>query len=332
MKKIIAVVCSVIFFCICLSGCSIKGSSAARTNDYLISALGFEEKGSKITVFAEAVIINTEDLSAEKKVEILAGTGKTVQSAFSDLQKMSVEVMEFSHCAVAILDENISADSFSQINDYLLNLEKLNLSVQLIACNNVESLLSCKAKTSIAVGYDIVSILKKESYITGIEYKNRLYETALEMQKALDIIALPSINVKHNEFFVDGLSILKQGKTTLKLNKEQSAIYAIATDSQGKGKFMLNEKEYNIKSNLTSGRIEKKNPTTVILTINLKTDKKTEEIKQAITELFLLSKSVKTDIFGIGNILEQKQPQIFDTVKKDYYEYYENTTLKVRIK
>jgi len=300
MRKNLAVIFTVILFCIFLSGCSIKRVSAVRTNDYLVSAVGFEERGNKITVFAEAVIINTEDLSAEKKVELLEGTGGTIEEAFADLHKKSVEVLEFSHCAVSVMGEDLSSQTFSNINKYLLKLEKLNISVQLVSCSDVKALLSCEPKTSVAIGYDIVSLLKKESFITGIKYKNRLYETALERHKSLDVVAIPSIKVTSGEYYTQGLAILKQGTVTLKLNKEQSAVYAIATDTQGKGEFILNSKKYSIESNVTTVNISKEDPNTVIFTLELKANGEKEKIKRAIAELFNISKTAKTDVFGIG--------------------------------
>lgn len=331
MKKILIAV-SFTLLCFSLCGCSIKGAYISKTNDYLVSAIGFEESGNRITVLCEAVIINNEDTEADKKAELLEGTGKTVELAFADLYKSAVEVLEFSHCTVAVIDENISEKNFSEITEFLLSLKKLNISVQLISCNNAKDLLSCEAITSLAIGYDIVGMLEKECDITGIKYKNRLYEVVLERQSSLDIAAIPSIKVLHGEYFINGIAVLKSGKLSLKLDREQVAAFAIATDAQSTGEIIINSKKLKIDSNLTTVRIEKENPDIIILNVKIDTDKEKTGIKTAINELFNFSQKEKTDIFGFGNILAQRHPEIFNNIKSDYYGYYENTKLKVRFK
>ena len=331
MKKFLIVTFSVLL-CFSLCGCSIKGAYISKTNDYLVSAIGFEESGDIITVFCEAVIINNEDTEADKKAELLEGTGKTLELAFADLYKSAVEVLEFSHCTVAVIDESISAEKFSEITEFLLNLEKLNISVQLISCNNAKDLLTCEAITSLAIGYDIIGMLEKESDITGIKYKNRLYEVVLERQSPLDVAAIPSIKVLHGEYFINGIAVLKSGKLSLKLDREQAATFAIATDTQSNGEIVVNSNKFKIASNLTTVRIEKENPDIIILNVKIDTNEEKKEIKNSINELFNLSKKEKTDIFGFGNILAQRHPEIFNNIKSDYYGYYENTKLKVRFK
>ena len=331
MKKLICL-CLALLMCGVLYGCGSVKTGAIYTYDYLVSALGFENKNDKITVFAEAIIINTEDMTAEKRTELLEGTGENIAEAFADLYKKTVQTLEFSHCAVAVISENISATALSQISDFCLKLDKLNLSIRLVSTPNVKKLLSCTPVTSLAMGYDIITMLETESLLRGIRYKNRFYETEALRKGELNIFSLPAIKTEQEKFFVDGISVFKEDEFSLKLNNEQAIIYSIATDSQKGGKFLLDSAEYEILTCLTTAQLSRNNPDTVIFTTKIKTTCNKQIIKKKIQELFEYSKQFETDIFSLGNILAHRDTETWQKVKNNYGEYYRNLKLRVIMK
>lgn len=332
MKKIIIALLITAMLVLFLNGCTVKKTAAMYTNDYLVSALGFEETGGRLTVVAETVIINTEDTEAEKKRVLLEGRGETATEAFADLYKSSVQLLEFSHCAVAVIDIDISENVLSQIIDYCKTLEKLNLSVQLVSSYDTKKLLSFEPVTSVAMGYDIVSMLSTNTDLKGIKYKNRLYEIEAQRKTELNIFALPSFAINKDTYFIDGLSVFKENSFALSLNNEQASIYAIASDSQTKGGFLIDSVNYKIESNLTTAQLSRNNPQTIIFTVKIKTNGDKKIIKEKIEQLFEYSKQYETDIFLIGNILAHRNTAVWQKVKNNYDEYYRDSELKVRMK
>ena len=54
-----------------LGGCSYKNITAHSGTEYIISAIGFNGDVNGITMFLEAVVINSEDAEDDKKTQVL---------------------------------------------------------------------------------------------------------------------------------------------------------------------------------------------------------------------------------------------------------------------
>ena len=75
MKKLLFLIIVLpLFFC----GCADTEMLSGENPEYMISSLGFEKKEDEIFVFMEALVINSEDTSAEKKLILLKGKGKAI--------------------------------------------------------------------------------------------------------------------------------------------------------------------------------------------------------------------------------------------------------------
>ena len=322
--------------CLCfvlpLSGCALKEAVSAEAIEYLISSVGFDENENGISVFYEAVIVNSEDTTADKKVELIEGNGKSVLEAVGDAAKKTVHPFMLSHLGVAVIGENISAERFEEICKYCYGEDEITLSMMLVATKNAKALLSCETVSSIAVGYDIMSMLDKQSSRTGIEYKNRFYEVESAREKPLNIIALPFFEVEGESFFAEGLCIYKDNAPTVRLNEKQSFFYAIATDTQSAGEVILDGIHYGIKSSYTTVNFKESTEITALMTVKLRSkgDSLNEKtVEKGIKEVFELSKQYSTDILGIGNILYNRKKGLFEKVKTDYYEKYKDFNLTV---
>ncbi len=332
MKRKIYIISAVLLCCFFMSGCTANRTSALQTNDYLISALGFEQTKGEITAYAEAVVINTEDNNAEKKLELLIGKGKNLEKAMESLYNQALQGLEFSHCAAIVIGNGIEGKTFLEIKNFFLNKEKLNLSIQYFYCDNPKELFRLEPLTSVAIGYDIISCLQTKRYVTGQRYNNRFYEIESERKKPLDITILPELVIEDDAFLTEGLVIFKKGSKALKLNKENTQLYAIASDDQGRGSGILFGKRQNIKTSVATVKISGKNPQNITLTVNIKgetLDKK--KIQKGITELFEYSKNAEVDIFGFGNMLAHRKPVLWERIEESYYDYYKNIRLKVRV-
>lgn len=166
-----------------LSGCTKSKALKGENPEYLIASMGFDYKAENYTVLMEAVVINSEDTAAEKKILLLEGRGKTVELAAENAEKKAVQPVNLSHCGVMVLNKSINKEQFHKIREYCYNRDEINLSAFFIASQNPKELLSEKAVASIAMGYDIMTRIESQRQITGREFKNRFYQIEAESYK-----------------------------------------------------------------------------------------------------------------------------------------------------
>lgn len=335
MKRLLIYITVTALIFSCLGSCTVSRSFSSLTHEYLVSALGFDQNGEELTVALEAVIVNAEDTNAEKKNELLTGNGSSLQEALSAASKKAAQPIELSHCAVAVIGKSVSAERFGEICDYLYNERQITLSILLVCTESAAKLLSSETVSSVAVGYDIMSMAAQQSKLTGIDYKNRFYELESKRKNQINVIALPFFEVTQEEYFLDGIILFKNNAAALKLDSTQTSVYALATDSQGAGSILIDDKQYNIESAYTVCEMSDSKTPEIRLITELKIDAE-EQVKEIIEakieELFVLSQQKKLDIFGIGNILYHKERDFFGKIENKYDSFYKNMELTVTVK
>lgn len=177
MKKILYIL---LFLPVFLCGCSNGNTVIREKPEYMISALGFEKNQGKMTVFMEAVVINSEDTTAEKKLLLLEGAGDSVKQGAENAEKRAVQPINLSHCGVIVIGKSITEADFKEIRQYCYNRDEINLSAFFIAAESAKELLSREPIASVAVGYDIMSRLESRKELSYREYKNRFYQIEAE--------------------------------------------------------------------------------------------------------------------------------------------------------
>ncbi len=329
MKKT-AFIGIILFLPLFLCGCNAEEHLNRGANKYIVASLGFDEADGKISVYSESVVINTDDTEAEKKTELLEGSGKTLEEAINLIIKKAAQPVEFSHCAVAVIGESVSSKRYSEICDFLYNERQITISVLVVACKNAKELLGCETVSSVAVGYDITGMIEQQSGHSGINYENRLYELENKQRKPVNVSSLPLFKVKDGEFYFDGVRILKDGTQLFDLDSDETFLYALISDSQSKGTAILNSSQIKIKK-AYSGISVKNRKVTLVCKIDIANNEAKKEIKKEIKRLFLLSKIMKTDFFGIGNAIYNKDKEFFNEIYPNYDNFYENLELAVKI-
>ena len=151
MKRIIILFCLISFT---LCGCGYINPD----EQYMVSAIGVEEKGA-LTLYAETVSIGTDKSTAEPRV--FKASGKTVEDAVNNLQNGCAKSLILDHCAVIILDSNISPKTKAEVFSFCKTQKSFNISACAVKTDNIEKLLSCTPETA-TVGYDIYGILKRK--------------------------------------------------------------------------------------------------------------------------------------------------------------------------
>ena len=180
MKKLIFILPLFVFL---LSGCSLSDAVSGKSEEYLISAMGFDKSGQGIEISVEAVSVNTEDTEDDKRLIIFDGSGNTVKQAFSNAEKKSTQAFDLSHCGIIAVGEGLTLKDFAEICEYCYNRDEINLSVYFVACENAKEMLKKEPQSSVAVGYDLMSMLECQSRLSGREYKNRFYEIEAKILK-----------------------------------------------------------------------------------------------------------------------------------------------------
>ncbi len=201
MKRLAFIILLTAFF---LCGCSGENPLKGENPEYMVASLGFSEKNGKLTVFMEAIVINSEDTDAQKKLVVLEGNGDTVKQGAENAEKKAVQPVNLSHCGVIALEEGISKERFLEICEYCYNRDEINLSAFFISSDDVKKLLSEKPTASVAVGYDIMNRLESQKELSGREYKNRFYQIEAQKEKSnphYDILVLEDEVFKDQNIF-----------------------------------------------------------------------------------------------------------------------------------
>lgn len=171
LKKAIALSLIISLF---LCGCS--RNSLNKTGEYTVAAIGFSKDEDLYKVFVEAVVVNSEDSDKEISKLLFEGSAKSIEEAFKNAINQSAKPLEVSHCAVLVVENEVGQNEITDITEFCLKVKDITVSVALVKTENVKELLSLSAFSSVAVGFDIVSILETQYLEKNISFSNRLYE------------------------------------------------------------------------------------------------------------------------------------------------------------
>lgn len=333
MKRLLLIFLTVSIILSSLSGCSFKKTFSSENNEYIISAMGFDYEESRLKLYLEAIIVNTEDADADIKLELLTGEGDSMEEAFSSAQNKANEPLQLSHIGVIALGESVTPKIFSKIIDFCHSQKSITLSTQFVICKNSLDLLESETVSSVAVGYDIMSMLSHQSERKGINYKNSFYEIEALREKKQNIITIPYFEKREESIFISGIEIFENYSPIYHLNEDATSVYAIMTDSQSRGEFLLCGEKIILDSSYSKWSIRKNEKLELTLKLRIKikdgTKEKKKIISESITKLYSLSKENSGDIFGIGNIIYNKKNKIWQNIETDYVNQFKNSTLTV---
>ena len=159
--------------------------------EYLISAIGFEEKDENFTVCAEVLEMGADKGNTVSR--LFKGEGKTPYAAVENIMTALPKRAVFDHCGTAIIGSKTGKKAFKTIVSYLYDAKNLNLAICLYCAEDTQEILSA-ASQGISVGYDIMLIKNNIEKATGIPFKNKYYEVVgLSMSKG--VFVLPEVSL-----------------------------------------------------------------------------------------------------------------------------------------
>ncbi len=199
MKKTIFCLLTALLLSLC--GCSTN--SLNKMGSYSVAAIGFEANGTDFSIYVETVIVNSEESQKPIEKMLFKGKGDTPEKAYTKAVSNCAKPLSLGHCATLVLSEEIEEKAMSEIFDFCLEQGDITVSVAVIKTENVEKLLSLPSVSSVAVGYDIVSVLETQYRVRKISFANRLYE--ISVQKKSDVLkCLPEFSVKDKALSMKG--------------------------------------------------------------------------------------------------------------------------------
>lgn len=334
MRKITALAfCFIISVSLC--GCTLGAATTEKGLEFLVSAIGFDQQGNIFSVTIETVTVNSEAAESENKLSLIKGKGQNLSEALDDATHKAVRPFMFSHCAVAVIGSEVREKGFRNICTFLYEKDEINLSLRFISTENAEKLLSSETVASVAVGYDLIDMLDRQSEYSGIDYKNRFYEIEAARKKPTDIFSLPYVEVKDKGYSLKGLTVYKNDISVMSLNNKQAFVYSLVTEAQKNGKVLVGNQSYTLKSmkQKQSFNFDKRLDINIALTINLEGHKNVKpEIADTIIELFTESQKSDTDIFMFGNEIYRKEPKLWQELRHNFNTVYKNSRLAVTVK
>ncbi len=183
MKKTILCLFAVLLLGLC--GCSTN--SLNKMGSYSVASIGFEVKDNDFILYVEAVVVNSEDSAKPIEKAVFKGKGNTPKKAYSQAISKSAKPLSLAHCATLVLSDDISKEAINDIFDFSLKEGDMTVSVAVVKSQNVEKLLATPSFSSVAVGYDIVSILETQYKERKVGFSNRLYEVTLRENVLKDL-------------------------------------------------------------------------------------------------------------------------------------------------
>lgn len=200
MKRIIIAV-----FLLCfLSGCKSTRSVIAENGRFLVSAVGFDRKEDSVLASVEAIVVNSGDSEQPPTATVFEGTGKTPVSALEDAVKKSIKPLDFGHCAMVVLSDNLTDTTINQIYKYCLDNNEITVSVGFAKTDSANKLLKLKPTSDIAIGYEMAVMLETQYTENDIRFNNRFYELENARIKGEKEADLPLFQVNNENFYLVG--------------------------------------------------------------------------------------------------------------------------------
>lgn len=330
MKRVLGLIfCVLLVFFLC--GCSAREAISSDKQEYIVASLGFDKKDGNYAMFMEAIVVNTEDMNADKQNTILEGTGESIGEAYSQILSKITQPLSLGHNAVTVIGKSVDDEMLEKILNYCSENKELNIGTMMIFTESAEKLLECESVSSVAVGYDLMSMLEVWEEETGQLIENRLYEVRGKTQKPLNIFSLPYIEVKEEKFSLEGLSVFEDFEEICTLNTEEAGLYFLVTDRVSRGEYVMGGEKIEIKFSKTTYDFYFEENLVIRVNMRLKTGDNSSLLKKKTEEFIEYQKTLGRDIFGFSNIIEKQNPKLWKKIKNDYTEYFKNSEIEVRV-
>ena len=213
MRRIVFLV-ALTAICLSFVSCSAVMGYGEPEERLIASALGIDGDGEKITVSLR--------VSGVGSGVLLKGEGGSVESAMAHLRGGDSKMPELSHLAVIVMGDGIDEEAMSEIFEYCRANREITVGVSLTAAYNAEELLSVET----ADGYSLSAALREGRGGVGFASGSRFFE--IENGQKPGHLRLPYFSAADGEFSLSGLKLYCENDVTVRLDREESALYMLA--------------------------------------------------------------------------------------------------------
>lgn len=331
MKRLICIVFALVL-CILLCGC--KGENRESDRRFTVAALGFSSDGALINVFAETVIVNSEDPEISPEACVFAASGATISEALDKIGARLSKPMLLNHCAVIAVAENVTANWFDKICDYCFRENRITMSAYMVSVKDPNMLLSRGPESSVAAGYDIMGMIEQQSERTGIAYNSRYFEVEARREGGKSVFTLPHFTCDEDNTEIDGLSVFCRDRLVTRLDNNSSGLYALMTGNFRRGTLRFGTEEYTVESRRVDYTYNDTDSKKIILKLKITGDTADKAATNRLEkELAGLENRLKAetvaDVFGFCDSLKLKSREFEDNYGKDYLSFYKNADFSV---
>lgn len=194
-----------IFFAILLlfllSGCR---SVTTENGSFLISAIGADMQGDNVLVSVEAVVVNSADSDSPPQNIVYKAEGKDFKSALKSIGFKTSKPLDFSHCAIIVLSDNLKENVKNDIYDFCRKEKEITVSVGFVETENANKLLSLKPWSEISVGYELAVMLETQYRENNITFNNRFFEIENARLKGDSGNIKPKFIIDKDSFYLEG--------------------------------------------------------------------------------------------------------------------------------
>ncbi len=319
-RKILLVL-SVIAIALFLPACSFIGGEGVG-NKRLVSAMGFDKSGEEITLLLE-----TTEAEGEGKVipKILSRTGTDLEAVTLLLESESPRSLDFGHVSAIILAEDLTAAERQEIFEFLTKKSELPLSVKMVSSESALDTLSFKNEEGESAGYELSKLLERTKEKLGISAHSSLYEIQTARSQNINIYGLPFIRIENGGFVQSGMSLFADDRGYGRLDYEQTVVYALLRNVFEGGEVVTQNGVYGVSSAKTDIKLYLSGERLKI-DITVKAGERSRELAEIVERNLKKSDS---DIFGLKEIISNKNPELWKRIEKAYNEYYKNADISV---
>ena len=292
MKRILCVLLLAFLLC----GCA---GYRETDSEYFVTAVCFEKEEKDFKAYIEVLSIGEDDKKPESRV--FTALGKTPYSAVFSTASLMPKNAVFDHCGTAVIHENIKAEDFKNVMEYLYDAKNLNLGIFMFVTEDIGSVLDCNSQSP-SVGYDIMATEENVVKTSGISFKNKYYEIRARAI-ATGGFCLPFVSVKKDRPEIEGEIIYADYLPTAQLNRNEAQFFNLIYSGSSGGEISVSG--HRCRVNGISSKIKQVgNMLKAELDCNYRfpSDNKSSKLKKEISELIQsLYGNKALNVLGIEN-------------------------------
>ena len=189
----------VFFIILCLSGCKYGADYIDPEDRYIITAIGIQKSNEGVMAVIEAP---KEIDTKQEAVKVFSASGQNIKKAIQNASDKIPGELLFSQCPVILLDRSVEGDLIDDIFDLCLSDYEISLSVQFVACENPQKILS-EDTSDTSVGYTIHRTVNYSNKNFNFSGTSRFAKIFNDNYKTNDF-SIPCISLKNGIFLIDG--------------------------------------------------------------------------------------------------------------------------------